>query len=311
MRDARSETDGALPDVTLIVCTRDRPGALARCLASIGAVAAAAPGIGIELILVDNSPRHSAAGVFEGMDWPSNLAAELVYEPVQGLARARNAALRAARGGIIACTDDDCRLQDGYFEGLMQAFAQQPGPAVMGGLVALGDARDLEYTVRHGDTHERFHRGLVPGGFLLGCNLAFNRAAFARIGLFDTRFGAGVEFRSAEDTDYLIRAYEEGVPVIYSPHFAVSHFHGRSSRAAITAVHKDYNFGNGALLAKHLRSSPWLGRQFGWLVRGCLREAVIGRRFDTRLGLSHFPVLAATLAGMRRYWMRPRRERMP
>lgn len=311
MRPATSDTDAALPDVTLIVCTRERPAAIANCLASVAEVAAEAPQIRIELILVDNSPGGGAAPVFEAMEAPPHLAPRFVHEPMQGLARARNAALRAARGAIMACTDDDCRLQHGYFEGLVTAFAQQPGPAVMGGLVELGDARDIEYTVRHGDSHERFHRRLVPGGFLLGCNLAFNRAAFEQIGLFDPRFGAGGVFRSAEDTDYLIRAYEAGVPVIYSPGFAVSHFHGRSTRAAIQAVHADYNFGNGALLAKHMRSSPWLGRQFGWLVRGCLREFVTGRRFDTKLGLSHYPVLAATLAGMRRYWTVPRGERKP
>lgn len=299
-----------LPDITLIVCTRDRPAALAHCLVSIGEVAAAAPQIGIELILVDNSASGSAAGVTCGMAWPLHLAARLIHEPVQGLACARNAALREASAPIIACTDDDCRLQPGYFEGLAAAFARQRGPAVIGGRVELGDVRDIEYTVRHGTAPERFHRGLVPGGFLIGCNLAFNRAAFARIGMFDTRFGAGGLFRSAEDTDYLVRAYEAGVPVIYSPGFEVLHFHGRTSRSAIRAVHEDYNFGNGALLAKHLRSSPWLARQFGWLVRGCLREAVTGRRFDSRLDLSHFPVLATTLRGMRHYWARTHTRRL-
>lgn len=303
--------EGPVPDITMTVCTRERPSALVNCLASIREAAKAAPDTRIELIVVDNSETCSSAQVVAEMGECETLQTRLVHEPVQGLSRARNAALREARAGIIACTDDDCRLAPDYFNGLREAFAQQSGPVVMGGLVRLGDPRDIEYTIRAGDRAERFHHERVPGGFLLGCNFAFNRAAFQRIGLFDTRFGAGSVFRSAEDTDYLIRAYEAGVPVIYSPQFAVGHFHGRSSRAAIKAVHADYNFGNGALLAKHLRSSPWLGRQFGWLVRGCLREAVTGRPFDAQLGLSHFPVLTTTLAGMRRYWTLPRGENKP
>lgn len=296
-----------VPDISMIVCTRERPAALAHCLASIRAAAAAAPQIEVELILVDNSASASAAPVLAAMGAQANLRARQVHEPVQGLARARNAALQAARADILAFTDDDCRLAPDYFAGLIRAFEEAGGPAVMGGRVTLGDPRDFEYTVRPGEQAERFHDGLVPGGFLLGCNMAFDRTAFAQIGLFDTRFGAGGLFRSAEDTDYVVRAYEAGVPVIYAPHFAVSHHHGRATRAAIKAVHADYNFGNGALLAKHLHSSPWMRRQFGWLVRACVREAMTGRRFDPALGLSHFPVLATMLAGMRRYWALQRR----
>lgn len=299
---------GPVPDISLIVCSRDRPASLAHCLASIQETAATVPQTHIELILVDNSETCSAAPVLAAAGESETLHKHLVHEPVPGLARARNAALREARAGIIACTDDDCRLHPGYFTGLMNDFALQRGPVVMGGLVELGDPGDIEYTVRGGDSHERFHRGLVPGGFVLGCNLAFNRAAFERIGLFDTRFGAGGVFRSAEDTDYVVRAYEAEVPVIYSPLFRVSHHHGRASREAINAVHANYNFGNGALLAKHLRSSPWLGRQFGWLLRGCLREAFTGRRFDSQLEHSHFPVLTTMLVGMGHYWALRRQE---
>lgn len=303
---------GAIPDVSMIVCTCERPSALVHCLASIRAAAASAPQIGVELILVDNSESASAAPLLGALEDLANLVPRLVHEPVQGLARARNAALRAAQADIMAFTDDDCRLAPDYFGGLLRAFAEAgDGPVVMGGLVTLGDERDFRYTVRAGEHVERFHSGLVPGGFLLGCNLALDRAAFQKIGLFDTRFGAGGLFQSAEDTDYVVRAYEAGVPVIYAPHFSVSHHHGRATRDAIDAVHAAYNFGNGALFAKHLRSSPWMRRQFGWLVKACVHEVFTGRRFDPELGLSHLPVLTTTLSGMRRYWALRNREPTP
>lgn len=300
-----------LPDLSLIVCTRDRPVALGHCLASIRAAAATAPQIRIELIVVDNSPTRSAEAVVATMGDNAGLTTRLVHEPVRGLARARNTGLREARAAILAFTDDDCRLDPDYFASLARAFAQHPDPTVMGGAVALGDPHDVRYTVREGDQYEHFHRRIVAGGFIIGCNFTLNRSAYEKIGLFDTRFGAGGMFRSAEDTDYVVRAFEAGVPVIFSPEFAVSHHHGRSTLASADAVRLDYNFGNGALLAKHLRTSPWLGRQFGWLVRECVKEVFTGRPFDPVLGHSHFSVLTRMLAGMMHYVTHRHRDITP
>ncbi|MCM0001417.1 MAG: glycosyltransferase [Erythrobacter sp.] len=287
-----------VPQVSLIVCTRDRPVALAHCLAAIRVAAARTRDAAIELIVVDNAPTASAGPLVRALAARPGLTIRYLHVAQSGLARARNAGLSAAKAAIIACTDDDCRIDPGYFTGLREAFAQNgAGPVVMGGRVQPG-MHDPSHKVRGGDAPETFHRGLVPTGFVLGCNLTFNRAAIAAIGLFDWRFGCGGPLRSGEDTDYILRAHQAGVPVIYSPRFTVDRFGGRAARAA----QADACFGNGALVAKHLRASPWLARQLGRLVRGSLREAAGGHRFEPRRGRSHFPVLAATFAGMRRYW---------
>lgn len=297
-----TDPSGDMPQITLVVCTREREQSLERCLSSIWRAAPGQPHRPIDLIVVDNSQGRTAAPVVSSMRAHPTLRVRFLHEPAKGLSRARNAALKEASTPIIAFTDDDCCLHQGYFTGLAEAFSQISGPAVIGGRVDLGDPHDLAYTIRPGTRPETFHKRLVPGGFVIGCNFAFNRPALDSIGMFDPRFGAGGILRSAEDTDYVVRAVGAGVPVIYSPAFAVSHHHGRSSPEALSSVHADYNFGNGALYAKHMRSAPWLRRQFVWLVRGCLREALSGSRFDEGLGLSHFPILTTTIAGMRRYW---------
>jgi GT2 family glycosyltransferase len=236
------------------------------------------------------------------MQKPTSLQSAFMHEPVPGLARARNTGLCRVKADIIVFTDDDCRLSAEFFHGLAQAFVDVDGPAVIGGRVLLGGPLELDFTTRLGNHLERFHDRLVPGGFILGCNLAMNRLAQERVGKFDENFGAGSVLKSAEDTDYTIRAHNAGIPVIFSPLFTVSHYHGRASRKAIADVQRNYSFGNGALYAKHFRSSRWLRRQLGWLVKGCMREAVSGRHFDEHFGFSHFPILSDTLAGMLRYW---------
>jgi GT2 family glycosyltransferase len=224
-----TDPSGDMPQITLVVCTREREQSLERCLSSIWRAAPGQPHRPIDLIVVDNSQCQTAAPVVSSMRAHPTLRVRFLHEPAKGLSRARNAALKEASTPIIAFTDDDCCLHQGYFTGLAEAFSQISGPAVIGGRVDLGDPHDLAYTIRPGTRPETFHKRLVPGGFVIGCNFAFNRPALDSIGMFDPRFGAGGILRSAEDTDYVVRAVGAGVPVIYSPAFAVSHHHGRSS----------------------------------------------------------------------------------
>jgi hypothetical protein len=50
--------------------------------------------------------------------------------------------------------------------------------------------------------------------FIIGCNMAFVRAVFEEIGMFDTDFGAGSRLASSEDIDFLYRAYKKGLKVV-------------------------------------------------------------------------------------------------
>jgi len=131
--------------------------------------------------------------------------------------------------------------------------------------------------------------------------MTMHRDVAARIGPFDERFGAGGALRSAEDTDYLVRAMLAGMAVEYVPDMTIFHHHGRRDRMAIDRLHRDYHFGNGALCLKHLRRAPWLLRHFYWAVRAAMRELVGGPRFDQDLKLSHWPIVLMNLAGAAKF----------
>jgi glycosyltransferase involved in cell wall biosynthesis len=242
---------GVRPDVSLLVCTRDRSASLGATLASIVRAVAAAPALAIEVILVDNgsrddTPRRLAA-------WRPPFPVHRLHEARPGLARARNLGLARARGRIVAMTDDDCVLHAGYFVALAEAFAAVAGPAIIGGRILLGDPADLPVTVKLEDHPMTCPPGSFPGGFVMGANLAFTAEVAGRVGAFDVRFGAGAPFVAAEDTDFLVRAMRQGIALHYDHRFVVDHHHGRRHLDEETRLLAGYGYGDGALYAKHWR----------------------------------------------------------
>lgn len=240
------------PDVSLLVCTRDRAGSLTATLASITRAVAQAGELAVEVVLVDNGSRDATPQVLADWAAAQGFPVHLLHEPRPGLARARNRALAAAQGRIVAMTDDDCVLHAGYFLGLARAFASSE-PAIVGGRILLGDPADLMVTVKLEDHPMEAPAGGFPGGFVMGANLAFTADVGTRVGPFDERFGAGAPFVAAEDTDFLFRAQRLGIPVRYDPGFVVDHHHGRRLIAEETRLLAGYGYGDGALYAKHWR----------------------------------------------------------
>lgn len=249
-------------DISLVICTRNRSRSLSATLESVAAAGGHGGGHAIELILVDNGSTDDTAATIR--DWATDrpFPVRLLTEPRPGLARARNRALRAARGRIIAMTDDDCVLHRDYFARLAQAFAARPAPIIIGGRILLGDRADLPVTVKVEDHPMIAEAGQFPGGFVMGANLAMTADVRGAVGPFDERFGAGAPFRAAEDTDFLLRAQAIGIPVHYDPGFIVDHHHGRRAPEEAIGLLAGYGYGDGALYAKHFRSDRRIMR---WL----------------------------------------------
>lgn len=251
-------------DLSLLICTRNRSRSLAATLASVEAAAGQWSDGRIELILVDNGSTDATAAVIRHWATDRPFIVRLLSEPLPGLARARNMALRAARGRIVAMTDDDCVLHPDYFTRLASAFAEQPAPVIIGGRILLGDPADLTLTVKLEDHPMIAEPGVFPGGFVMGANLAFSADVRCLVGPFDERFGAGAPFRAAEDTDFLMRAQALGVAIRYDPGFTVDHHHGRRREDEGVALLAGYGFGDGALYAKHIGSDRRVRR---WLAQ--------------------------------------------
>src|SRR5689334_7477688 len=92
-------------DLSLIICTRDRCHQLARCLEAVRRIKCHRPW---EIIVVDNGSRDDTAIVLREFIKTADLRAIYLFEGTRGKSSGLNAALKAAKGQILAFTDDDC-----------------------------------------------------------------------------------------------------------------------------------------------------------------------------------------------------------
>jgi len=105
------------------VCTRNRPVALSRCLASLGTQAR----LPDEVLVIDASdaPSETPSGV--SLSFPLRL---IPFEP--SLVRQRNCAIEEANGEVLVFVDDDCELESGYLAAFSEAFTSEDVLGVAG-----------------------------------------------------------------------------------------------------------------------------------------------------------------------------------
>lgn len=214
---------------SVVIATYNRARELERTLESLAGLA---PDGEWEVIVVDNNSSDDTRQVVEGAGPAFPVDLRYILEREQGRSPALNAGIRAARGRIVATTDDDVRVDrlwlDRAAEGLdalggdyvggrvlpiwpgerPRWLADGPGP--QWAVIALLDygPEPLEFGAR------------VP----LGVNMAFRREAFERAGLFDVRTGrkAGT-LLGQEVREWCIRARAAGLRGFYVPGMCVRH----------------------------------------------------------------------------------------
>jgi O-antigen biosynthesis protein len=291
--------------VSVVVCTRNRPGTLRECLTSLQQVNY----YPIEFLVVDNAPSDESTKSVVAEFTSTDPRFRYTCEPRAGLSRARNHGIAAARFEVLAFTDDDVIVDSSWPAALVAGFAADAGAACVTGLVA---ARSLDTPAeRYFDSRyawgEAFeprrydlveHRGparLYPftaGIFGVGANFAVRREFVIRLGGFDPVLGAGSACRGGDDLDLFVRIILAGHRICYTPCALVWHQH-RASHAALAEQVHSYGYGLGAYLAKRLRSREM---SVGLLLRAVGYSAVIWARMRGASEASNFKARGKRLA---------------
>ncbi|MBP7252164.1 MAG: glycosyltransferase family 2 protein [Alphaproteobacteria bacterium] len=291
------------PDVSVILCTRNRAALLSTALEQLTAVIRNNPDVRVELIIVNNGSRDNTADVIAAFarghtDFPVRAIDAL--KP--GLAAARNAGLKVGLGRILMFCDDDGVLAPDYFTVLLRLYANAESMTMIGGCVLLGNKDDLPYTIKT-ETEPAVYNGRYPGGFIHGCNMTFSRTIYETIGLMDERFGAGALFPSADESDYIHRAHKAGATVRYCPDLIAYHFHGRRDPAEVRRLFDGYMIGDGALYAKHWNNGL-LRCLIGNIVNAVRSLYKAGHVFDKTLGFSYYDAALGNLRGFVSFWLK-------
>jgi glycosyltransferase involved in cell wall biosynthesis len=128
--------------LSVVVTTKNRARHIAPCLDSIAAAFALAAPLDAEIVIVDNGSDNAAA-VIDGWARANAVPVQALSQRGPGKSRALNSALRAAKGDVLAFTDDDCRLHPEYVNDLLRHDAADTGLVLRGRRIELGDPTDL------------------------------------------------------------------------------------------------------------------------------------------------------------------------
>lgn len=278
--------------VSVVICTRDHPGPLARAIAAV----LASSHTDLELIVVDNAPSDEATRTL--VEALEDARVRYILEPAAGLSRARNRGLVEARGEIIAFTDDDCEPDAGWIDGLLTGFARGEKVGLVTGLIPMASLENehqqyfddrVQWSANYaphlfdlaGNRPEHPFFPYAAGMFGTGANFALTAETARAVGPFDTALGAGAPTRGGEDLDYFVRTlFCGGRQIAYEPSAIVWHHHRAD---ADSLAQQMYGYGSGftayafktALTPRHFLRISRLTASFLWR-RIVLRERTYG-----------------------------------
>lgn len=254
------------PSLTVAICTKDRPDNVARCLESLLKLQRLDGSPCFEILVVDNAPSDDRTkDIIDKL--PSVCYAR---EPKAGLDFARNRALQEATGEILAYLDDDVTVDRQWFNGLVEAWTENPDAGAFTGLVLPyelvtpaqilfeqrgGFRRGFE-KIRYGQTLPgSFDYPCGAGRFGAGCNMAFRREALLKLGGFDEALDTGAPLPGGGDIDIFYRIVRAGYPLVYEPRYLVFHQH-RRDYAKLRRQYWSWGLGVMAFIVKSYQSDP-------------------------------------------------------
>ena len=237
------------PQVSIIICSRNRATQLGRCLDSIREDEMLAAGA--ELVLIDNGSTDDTRQIMSAHADRARYPVLVRLEPAAGLSRARNAGLDAAAGDLLLFTDDDCYMDPGYIPLAVEIFESEEFD-FGGGQAVIHDEADAFVGYNLFNERTTLEPGrFIPAGSIQGSSMILRRRVVEKVGVFDCSLGAGTPF-PCEDIDYVARASFAGFTGGLFPELVVRHDHGRRTDEDYREILRSYDHGRGAYYAKNI-----------------------------------------------------------
>ncbi len=297
------------PSCTVVICTRNRPFELDRCLAAVARLSYP----NFDVLVVDNASHDS-----QTCDIAKEWGVRYVLAPVIGLSRARNVGALACKSDVVVFIDDDAVPERDWLSALACEFEDPRVMAVTGAIVPLGKSPDfgMQPSVNEGFKSTAVQRRIVDratphwfeianfGGMGEGLNMAFRRPIFDTWPGFYERLGRGTLVGGSEEHYAFFTLVDRGYRVTYTADAVAHHPSPPTWRALFTRQLKDFA-GSTAYFTLLWVEHPRYRRS----VIQYLREALRGTPRKWRLPAASVPhvvpkwcVVIACLAGPALYF---------
>ena len=310
----RAAALSSAPEITVIVCTRNRPDDVVRCVESLLRMSCPR----YRILIVDNAPSddrtRDAIAAINSPDVPI----DYVIAPVPGLSNARNVATALVDTPLMAWLDDDEVADEHWLAEIVRAFNDRPRAAAVSGLVVPAELRTRAQALFEGFGGHSKGRGVTPVVFSpsakdaqsplfplppfgVGANMAFRTQDLLELGGFDPALGAGTRTFGGEDTEMFTRLLLSGRESTYHPAAITRHYH-RADMPSLERQMYGYGVGLTAFYASLLRRRP---RLLGALLRSApaALAALVGGNSTRNAGIpDDFPrsFLRRNVVGMLR-----------
>jgi GT2 family glycosyltransferase len=249
------------PRISVLVCSFNGAATIAETLAKV--LELNYPDY--EVIVIDDGSTDATAAL------AARFPVRLVQTENRGLSSARNTALAAATGDIVAYIDDDAYPDEDWLLFLATSFEQTRHAAIGGPNISLpndGFIADCVSNAPGGPMHVLITDDVAE--HIPGCNMAFRKEALLSIGGFDERFRV-----AGDDVDVCWRIQESGFTIGFCAGAVVWH-HRRNSIARYWSQQRGYAKAEALLIEKwpskyngagHV---TWSGRLYGRAVPSLL-----------------------------------------
>ncbi|MEP9413896.1 glycosyltransferase [Gordonia sp. VNQ95] len=205
----------------------------------------------IEVVVVDNRPGYGRVPVILADRHDRRL--RIVNETFPGISAARNAGIHAARGRVVAFTDDDARPAADWVSTIVRAFTDDTTGsvgAVTGRVVGIDTPTELQELFEDAKVFDKGSDATIwaltpepehvaagvagPHNFFFpytagqlgsGNNFALDVEILSDTGNFDERLGTGTASNGGEDLDLMREIILSGWAIAYRPDAVVTHYH--------------------------------------------------------------------------------------
>jgi len=195
----------------------------------------------LEIILVDGGSTDGTQEIIQ------SYPVTLLIEKKRGLNVARNTGVRNSNGEIILFTDSDCVVPKDWIRQIVKNFRNKEVGCVGGSVSRCEEA----FLSRYADESvmpvlRRFRKRKVlenvepPMNYPAGCNMAFRRDVFKKVGEFNEEIHYGFD-----EDEFVERVCKAGFKMVLDPEAIIRHKHRPNLRRLLRQT---FSYGRGGAL---------------------------------------------------------------